>query len=176
MKRVAYLVVCGAPPAGSIAELIQLLQHDEWEIHLMPTTAALEWLDIEALQHQTGNQVGIEGRKPGEPKRLSEPDVIVVAPATFNTINKWASGINDTTTLGVLNAALSGAVPIIASPYAKQALAAHPAFSKSLDVLRQCGVHLTETEALRADDLSDPYEWSAVIGLLREVAGHETDP
>ena len=27
---------------------------------------------------------------------LPEPDAIIVAPATFNTINKWAAGIADT--------------------------------------------------------------------------------
>jgi hypothetical protein len=31
---------------------------------------------------------------------------VVVAPATFNTINKWALGIIDTLVLGILNEAL----------------------------------------------------------------------
>jgi Flavoprotein len=34
------------------------------------------------------------------------PDAIIVAPATFNTINKWAVGISDTLALGLLTEAI----------------------------------------------------------------------
>ena len=40
-------------------------------------------------------------RLPCEPR--SQPaDAIIVAPATFNTINKWAQDISDTYALGLL--------------------------------------------------------------------------
>jgi flavoprotein len=35
----------------------------------------------------------------------------VVAPATFNTINKWAQGISDTLALGLLNEATGLGLP-----------------------------------------------------------------
>jgi hypothetical protein len=33
---------------------------------------------------------------------LPPADAIAVAPATYNTINKWAAGISDTLALGIL--------------------------------------------------------------------------
>ena len=39
--------------------------------------------------------------KHGAPRSLV-PDAVFVAPATYNTINKWAQGISDTYALGVL--------------------------------------------------------------------------
>jgi phosphopantothenoylcysteine synthetase/decarboxylase len=42
---------------------------------------------------------------------LPRADAVAIAPATFNTINKWVAGISDTFALGLLNEAigLSGA-------------------------------------------------------------------
>jgi phosphopantothenoylcysteine decarboxylase len=36
--------------------------------------------------------------------------------ATFNVINNWAQGINDTLALGILNEALGADVPVYAFP------------------------------------------------------------
>ncbi|HEX6683763.1 MAG TPA: flavoprotein [Candidatus Limnocylindrales bacterium] len=164
-----YLVVCGAPPARAIAELVKLLQDDGWEVCVIPTAAALAWLDSGAIERLTGHPVETHGRTPDEPKRLGEPALVIVAPATFNTINKWALGINDTPALGVLNEALGAGLPIVASPYAKLSLSAHPAFDRSLAELEGYGVRLTRTEALRPDREDGPFQWSAVMHLVHEV-------
>jgi transcriptional regulator with XRE-family HTH domain len=37
---------------------------------------------------------------PDEPDELPAADAVVVAPATFNTVNKWAAGITDTFAAG----------------------------------------------------------------------------
>ena len=70
------------------------------------------------------------------------PDALVVAPATFNTINKWAAGISDTLALGLLNEAIGLGLPIVAVPTANVALVRHPAFLRSVDQLRAWGVHV----------------------------------
>jgi phosphopantothenoylcysteine decarboxylase len=72
---------------------------------------------------------------------------VVALPLTFNTINKWAAGINDNAALGVLNEALGDRLPIVASPVAKASLAAHPALARSLDTLASAGVTFTATNA-----------------------------
>lgn len=169
MKGLAYLVVCGAPPAGSIAELVQLLQGEAWDVCVVPTPSGMAWLDIPRLEEVTGYPVQPEGRKPDETSRLPKADLIVVAPATFNTINKWAGGINDNFSFGVLNEALGLEIPIIVSPYAKPSLASHPAFRRSLDTLRDCGVRLTAVEALRPTDPAQPFVWSAVMDVVKSI-------
>jgi len=66
----------------------------------------------------------------------------VVAPATFNTINKWAAGISDTLALGLLNEALGLRLPVVAVPFPNIALAHHPAFRRSMKELEGWGVRL----------------------------------
>jgi hypothetical protein len=76
MRPLAYLVVCGAPPAGSIGELIALVQGDGWDVCTIPTDAALEWLDVPAIEQLTGFEVPRETRKPAEPKRSPKPALL----------------------------------------------------------------------------------------------------
>jgi phosphopantothenoylcysteine synthetase/decarboxylase len=81
---------------------------------------------------------------------------MVVAPATFNTINKWAAGISDTLALGLLNEALGLGLPIVAVPIPNAALARHPAFHASVRFLRGSGVEvLFDPDAY---PLAIPYE------------------
>lgn len=167
MKRLAYLVVCGAPPAGAISELVRLLQGDGWDVCVVPTSSAVAWLDIAVLEQLTGRPVRTEGRKPNDNERLPKAGLLIVAPATFNTINKWANGISDTFSLGMLNEWLGLGLPAVVSPYAKPSLASHPAFRRSLEVLRECGVTLTAVEALRPDDPTEPFRWHVVTDSVR---------
>jgi phosphopantothenoylcysteine synthetase/decarboxylase len=78
---------------------------------------------------------------PQEQDSLPKADAIVVVPATFNSINKWAAGITDTLATGILCEAMGYSVPIVAVPYLKQQLAQHPIFKKNLALLRECGIH-----------------------------------
>ena len=65
---------------------------------------------------------------------------MIVAPATFNTINKWAAGISDTLALGLLTEAIGKGLPLVALPFLNVAQARHPAFARSVEQLRQAGV------------------------------------
>jgi phosphopantothenoylcysteine synthetase/decarboxylase len=80
--------------------LIDLAQHDGWDTCLIATPRAFQWLDVPSLTERTGHPVRHDYKLPGEPDVLPEPNAIIVAPATFNTINKWAAGIADTLRLG----------------------------------------------------------------------------
>jgi phosphopantothenoylcysteine synthetase/decarboxylase len=73
---------------------------------------------------------------------LPPPDAIAVAPATFNTVNKWAAGISDTLALGLLTEAIGKRLPIVALPFINAAQAEHPAFQRSIDQLRKEGIRL----------------------------------
>ena len=66
----------------------------------------------------------------------------MIAPATFNTVNKLAVGISDTLALGLLNEAIRTGLPVIAVPFPNQMLARHPAFAASIAALKSWGVRL----------------------------------
>jgi flavoprotein len=48
---------------------------------------------------------------PDEPNELPAADAVIVAPATFNTVNKWATGIADTFVVGLLCELMGFGIP-----------------------------------------------------------------
>ena len=107
---------------------------------MLTSPSGRRFADAGALERQTGHPVRSEYKNPGEPDVLPEPDAIIVAPATVNTINKWAAGICDTLALGILVEAIGKQLPIVAVPVTNRAHAAHPAFGENVAKLRSWGV------------------------------------
>jgi len=170
VERVLYLVVCAAPPARCITALVDAVQRERWSVYVIATPTAPTWLPSELLARRTGHPVLHRQRHPDETSVLPRADAIAVVPATFNTINKWALGINDSLALGILNESLGTDLPIIAAPYAKSVLASHPAFAGYLRTLARSGVHLTATEALRPASDDEPFRWHIIVEALRSLA------
>lgn len=108
--RVMTVIACGAGPATAIGTLVKLAHERGWKVQVIATPAALDFFDTATIEAQTGNPVRSKYSKPGSP-RSEISDVIVVALATYNTINKWAQDISDTYALGVLAEATGMAVP-----------------------------------------------------------------
>jgi phosphopantothenoylcysteine synthetase/decarboxylase len=144
---VLYLVVCGGQPADSLTDLVRALLGDGWDVCVITTPDGAKFVDVALLAELTGHPVRDTYKRPEDPDVLPSADVFAVAPATFNTINKWAAGISDTLALGLLNEALGLDVPILAVPWANAALASHPAYGRSLGLLSGVGVRLISTDA-----------------------------
>lgn len=134
--KVLYIIVCAAGPAGEVGTLIELAQEDGWTVQLVATPAALDFIDVPALEQQTGYPVRSQYRKPGEP-RSPRADAIVVAPATYNTINKFAQGISDTYALGLLAEAPGLGIPVVVLPFVNSALASRAPFRRSIQQLKE---------------------------------------
>lgn len=146
-RGVLALVVCAAPPVLRIGELIELLQEDGWTVCLTATPIAATWIDREALARQTGYPVRVEWRMPGDPEPHPPATAVAVVSATFNVINKWAQGINDTLALGILNETLGAGIPVYAFPNVKAQLANHTSYDRNLRLLRDAGVIATTLTA-----------------------------
>jgi phosphopantothenoylcysteine decarboxylase len=143
-RRVLYAVVCAAPPASEVHELVKLAQAAGWEVCVIATPEAMHWIDPPMLAELTGYDVRSEYRAAGEAKSLPEADAIAVAPATFNTVNKFRAGIADNMAVGVLCECLRAGVPIVLAPNVEAVLAERPAFPASLRELASWGVHVLE--------------------------------
>jgi phosphopantothenoylcysteine decarboxylase len=109
---------------------------------VVATPNARAFLNMTALAELTGRPVRVEYRAPGETAPLPPADAMLVAPATFNTINKWAAGVSDTLALGLINEAIGLGIPVVAMPFVNSALATHPAFASSVERLRAAGVEV----------------------------------
>jgi len=140
-SRVLTVVVCGAGPAAATATLVKLARDRGWKVQVVATPAALEFFDEHAIAAQTGALVRSQYAKLDAP-RSQVPDAILVTPATYNTINKWAQGISDTYALGVLAEATGLGVPTVVLPFVNTALASRAPFRRSVDSLRAEGVHI----------------------------------
>jgi phosphopantothenoylcysteine synthetase/decarboxylase len=141
-QRVLYLFICGAGPASRISDMVTLAHEEGWSVYCSATPAAVEhFLDIPALEHITGHPVRTTYRKPGD-EPLPKADGVIVAPATYNTINKWAAGISDTYALNQLAELTGLGVTIVVLPFVNQALAANRVFTRSVEELRHAGVRV----------------------------------
>lgn len=161
--RTLHLVTCAAPPCLRLTDLLPALQRDGWDVYVIATPTASTWLATDEVERSSGHPVRHRQRHPHQPKDLPPADAVLVAPATFDTINKWATGVNDSLVLG------SG-LPIVASVHAKAALTSHPAFPANFRLLEAAGVHSTQHEALQSADPGQSFRWNRAVVLLRSVA------
>jgi phosphopantothenoylcysteine synthetase/decarboxylase len=145
-SRVLYWIISAAPPAHDWQSALRTLQNDGWDPYVIVTETAAQWLNPNDIAAATGHAVRSRPRLPDEADNSPLADAVLLAPATFNTLNKWASGINDTLPLGLLNELMGAPVPIVVAPYFKAALASHPAYQANLELLRSAGVTVLDGE------------------------------
>jgi len=139
---VLYVLVCGSPMARDVGILVDLAQRDGWDVCVITTPDGRKFVDVVALQAQTGHPVRTYYKNPGDSDILPAADAMIVAPATVNTVNKWACGITDTLVLGLLVEGYGYGVPTAVVPYTNKVMAMHPTLHDSLAKLRDWGVHV----------------------------------
>ena len=166
--------MCAAPPVQHWQEAARQLQEDGWELHAIPTQTAESWLNLGSLADVTGHPVRTKPRLPHETDELPPANAVLVAPATFNTVNQWAAGINDTLPLGLLNEMLGLKIPIVVAMYCKAALAAHPAYRPNITRLKQAGATILEDE--QSITVSHRgFSWTAIRDALRALPRERPD-
>jgi phosphopantothenoylcysteine synthetase/decarboxylase len=173
-RRVLYVVACGSPVASKVGVLVDLARADGWDVCVVTTPDGRKFVDEAALARQTGHPVRTSYKKPGDSDVLPPPDAIIVAPATVNTVNKWAAGIADTLALGLLVEAYGKGLPVVAMPYTNAAMAAHPAFRENIDRLRSWGVSVLFGDDVvelhppgTGDRHVDRFPWALTLEVLR---------
>ncbi|WP_328830849.1 flavoprotein [Streptomyces sp. NBC_00252] len=162
------IVVCAAGVAPDVGKLITAAQQRRWDVGVVTTPQALGFLDPEAIEAQTGHPLRSAWRTPDQPRPTRPADAIAVAPATFNTINKWAAGLSDNLALGILCDAYGMGIPTAVMPYLNSAQAAHPAYRQSLERLREMDILIGTYEPHRpkAGGGADRYRWEEALELL----------
>jgi phosphopantothenoylcysteine synthetase/decarboxylase len=180
---VLYLIVCGAPPAQrkpGVLEFVQDCQAAGWDVCVIPTRLGRRFLDTGLLAKVTGHPLRDDYKYPHEDDVLPTPaDAIVVAPATFNTVNKLAAGISDTLPLGLLNEAIGGGIPVMLAVYTNQMLANHPVFARSVATLRSYGVRFVpdtdDIDVLATKPAGVPFPWDALRDVASELRASLSD-
>lgn len=69
-------------------------------------------------------------------------DLLLIYPATANTISKIANGIDDTSVTSMATVALGSNVPILMAPAMHEHMYKNPAVARNVEVLKKWGVHM----------------------------------
>lgn len=171
------VVVCGAAPTSDVGALVRLAQQRSWTVRVVPTLEALSFVDPDELEAMTGSKVEVGYRSPTDP-RPPRPDALIVAPATFNTVNKSALGITDTHALGVIAEAIGREVPVVMVPWVNEPLAGREPFRRSVALLRDEGVQFvlrSEDPAARPFGVENAdaaaFPWQRALDLVEHFPG-----
>lgn len=171
-SRIVYVIGAAAPPIFDWPTLFQLLHERGWKPHPVLSSIAASWCDLDEISAAAGVDVRVNLRQPTEADSWPKAAAVVAAPLTFNTINKWASGHNDTLALGLLNELMGEGVPIVAAPCAKAVLRSHPAYGASITLLTDCGVSFLDQDVtvVRNNTGQAHLDWLQVVNELDDIA------
>jgi hypothetical protein len=175
--RTLYLFSSAAPPVFDVARVIEDAQADGWDVCLGLTPTAARWLaeSVDGLAALTGHPVRWDYKLPGQPDVWPRADAILVAPATFNTVNQWALGITDKFVVGVVAEGIGKGIPLAVMPCVNAAYAVHPQFDQSVETLRGAGVTVLYGESgfvPNQPGQGNPagYPWRAALDAVRDLA------
>jgi len=141
LPRDLTLVVCAAPLAERAADIARAFVAEAWTVRVVVTPTTADWIDGAEIERVTGERPKWKQRARDQPSGSGASDsVVLAAPLTFNTLNKWAAGIADNYALGVLCEALSVGRRTVAVPVIGDRLWHHPVVDQHLQFLAAAGV------------------------------------
>jgi hypothetical protein len=176
-SRTLYLFGSAAPPVFDVAKVIDEAQKRGFDVCLGLTPTAARWLDesLDGLAALTGHPVRWEYKLPGEPDVWPKADVILVAPATFNTVNSWALGLTHDFLVGVVAEGIGKGIPMVVMPCVNAAYVQHRQFERSVAELREMGVEVLYGEGgfvpnQPGQGNAKEYPWDLALDAAERVA------
>ena len=173
VEKTIVVAVTGSIAAVRAVDLIRDLIRRGAAVHCVMSRAAEQILHHYALEYASSNPVVREITGKVEHVQFcgvgGAADLLLVVPATANTIGKMACGIDDTAVTTFATTALGSGKPVAVVPAMHEAMYRHPAVLKNLETLRQMGVclidpRLEEGKAKIADNASIVWEVERLLG------------
>ena len=173
------LCVTGSVSAYKAPDIARQLMRHGADVHAVMTPGAQKIIHPNLMEFSTGNPVVTELTGKIEHVAFTtgkgKADLILVAPATANTIGKIASGIDDTPVTSYVSSALGAKIPILIAPAMHDTMLTHPLIQRNVDKLREAGVALIPPKMEEGKaKLPDPEEiLRAAVALLtkKDMAG-----
>ncbi|MFF0876463.1 flavoprotein [Micromonospora aurantiaca (nom. illeg.)] len=136
-SRHLQVVVCGAGPSTDLLQLIHVASDRGWTVAVTATPSALDFIDSAAIEAETGIPVRSRYQASSRsPRSLPPADALVIAPATYNSINKIALGLADNYAMTSVAELIGRQVPTVIVPFVNAALAARTPFRHAVAALR----------------------------------------
>jgi len=143
--RHVVLCITGSVAAVQCPEIARTLMRHGAEVFAVMSSMAKKIIHPYLMEWATGNvavteltgkieHVALVGEHP------KKADLVVVAPATGNTISKIACGIDDTTVTSVVSTAFGSNIPLIIVPAMHQSMYEHPILADNIRKLNALDV------------------------------------
>lgn len=163
------LGVSGSIAAYKAAELVRLMQKRGWDVRVVMTRGATEFVSALTFQTLSQHPVGVdmfEKQVDWVPEHISladRADLFLIAPCTANVMAKIAHGIAD----DLLSAtALSCRAPLLIAPAMNVNMWNSPATQHNLGILRERGVGFVN---VREGDLACGYRGQGCLAAVEEI-------
>lgn len=140
--------ITGGIAAYKICELIRMFKRENANVRVICTPNALNFVTKLTLQNLSQNEVGIEefeipDFKPEHISYADEADIMIIAPATANTIGKMANGICDNLLTSVFCAFKK---PVLIAPAMNCNMWQNEIVQGNIKRLQECGYEIIEPE------------------------------
>ncbi len=151
-KKIALLVTSSVASFKAPEIARELMRHGA-EVYAVSSPSTEKMVGADLLEWATGNPVvthltgKLEHIVLGG-KSEGHADLVLIAPATANTIGKLASGIDDTPVTTVAATAIGSRIPVLIAPAMHEPLYDHPIVQENIARLKKIGVEFIEPEIL----------------------------
>ena len=145
-KRIL-LGVTGSIAAYKAAEWVRFMVKEEALVTVIMTAAAERFVSKLSFAALSGNPVHTDMFAEGPEAVMAhinlsrEADVLLIAPATAQTIARLSAGAADNLLATVT---LAATIPVVVCPAMNSCMLAHPATQRNLNQLRQFGYHIVQ--------------------------------
>jgi len=149
-KKIALLVTSSVASFKAPEIARELMRHGA-DVYAVTSPSTEKMVGADLLEWATGNPVvthltgKLEHIVLGG-KSEGHADLVLVAPATANTIGKLASGIDDTPVTTVAATAMGSRIPVLIAPAMHEPLYDHPIVQENISRLKKIGVEFIESE------------------------------
>ena len=149
-KKIALLVTSSVASFKAPEIARELMRHGA-DVYAVTSPSTERMVGADLLEWATGNPVvshltgklehiALGGKSEGH------ADLVLIAPATANTIGKLASGIDDTPVTTVAATAIGSRIPVLIAPAMHEPLYDHPIVQENIGRLKKIGVEFIEPD------------------------------
>ena len=183
LKSKILFKITGSIAAYKSAYLISKLVQNGFEVQTVATSSSLLFIGKATLEGLTGKPVLIDqyedGKMMSHINLMKWADLIILCPASANTINKMANGVADNLVTSLFLAHVWDK-PYLIAPAMNTAMYKHPATQESLKRLKVWGVDILPTDSghLACGDvgegkLLDPDRiYDHIVSVLKNLDGN----
>ncbi len=163
------LGVSGSIAAVEVPRIVRELIRHGAEVEAVMSSEATRIITADAIRFATGHPPVLQ--LTGDVEHVSligsgetRADLLLLAPATADTISKIAQGIDDTPVTSSASVALGAGVPIMIAPAMHASMGKNPAVRENLERLRSWGVEVVASQSAEGEEkLASPEEIAARV-------------